>query len=798
MPKEPLPHIILDSKYVKTVAFQATGGGKSTIPERDREEHAKLLGAQYAKAIDLSLQAQEETRQMTLPVASGVYLDFHVSSDIPTESFHKLRGPRLMSIKDDTASKTSKVTVYLPNKNNQWMKKKLTSYEESGTDAVFLNRINQIAKAEIQDFFSLKEDLEKFKTLSDNAIVDIEVWIIKDESISYSPDDIITRLKSIGAEIESSFIEFNTVAIILIRISKLNLSKLPTSIDLLGEIRFFRNAAILLKASLKEQREWIKLLNADIELCDKPINVGLIDAGIRNGNELLDPFIPADNHLYAVTDNPLDKSYTKHGVLMAGLILHGDLSDWIHSLEKHYVISQLVSVKILPGDDEIQTKPNFFGAVMEDAISKTRSKGVVVNCSAIAGDHVSDGKATSWSAAIDEILYNNDNADNLLILAAGNVKETLGLPYPDFNLSIPPKDPNQSWNAISVGAITRKCAIVDEDYKDQKPIAQQGHLSPYSPCSIDWPLVKPDIVMEGGNAINREGYITSVPDELNMVSTTVKSTGEKFDAMNATSGASALVAQLAAKIQYEHPQISPLTIRGLIIHSAEWSDEIKNQFTFDGRLNKELLLHTVGYGEPNQNKAISSFDNSATYIIEREFEPYDLDQTQNIKSRAMDIIELPWPKELLIEMENIPVRLKVTLSYYIQPSPGSNQYKYESHALRFDVINKTETLTQFQQRVSHISQGTDKSKNDSSRWFIGIQNRDRGSIISDYIETTAIDLADCRYISVSTRYGWWHKRKWHGNKPKIKYTLIVSIETPEQDIYTEIVNKINQPIQIEV
>lgn len=789
-------HIILDSSSVTSVAFQATGGGNSTIPELDRREHANLLRGQYEDALNLSFQELETTRNSDLPVADGIYLDFSVSSDISPESFHKLRGPRLMSVKTD--SDESKATVYLPNNKSQWLTNKLNVYEENGRDAKFINRITQISKAEIQNFFTLKEDLEKFEILSANAILDVEVWISKDEIITYSHDEIVARLRSIGAEIESAFIEFGTASIILIRITKQNLAKLPSSIDLLGEIRLFKNAAILLNASLQEQREWMTLLNQDIDVVDNPINVGLIDAGIRSGNELLDPFIPDENHLYAVTDNPVDKSNEKHGVLMAGLILHGDLCDWIHSPQNHSVISQLVSVKILSGHDEDQTTPDFYGAVMEDAITLTRNKDVIVNCSAIAGEQISDGKPTSWSSSIDEILYNRGDSNNLLILAAGNVTETLGLSYPDFNITTAPRDPNQSWNAISVGAITRKCSIIDEDYKDTQPLAQTGFLSPYTPCSKDWALVKPDVVMEGGNAIDREGIISSVPDELNMVSTTVKLTGEKFDAMCATSGASALVARLAAKIQYAHPEIGALAIRGLIIHSAEWSDEMKAQFTFDGKLNKELLLHTVGYGEPNQDKAISSFNNSATFILEREFYPFELDERQKLKSRSMDIIELPWPKELLMEMENIQVRLKVTLSYYIQPSPGTNQYKYESYALRFDVINKTETLEQFQQRVSHVSSGTDKSENDCTRWSIGIQNRDKGSIISDYIDTQAVDLADCRYISVSARYGWWYKRKWRGENPKIKYALIVTIETPEQDIYSAIVNKIRQQVQIEV
>lgn len=790
------PHIILDSNYVTSVAFKATGRDIITIPELDRREHANFLRGQYEEALNLSFQELEAARNSDLPVADGIYLDFSASSDISVESFHKLRGPRLMSVKSD--SDESKATVYLPNDKTQWLINKLNSYEQNGRDAKFLNRITHISKAEIRNFFTLEEDIEKFDALSANTILDVEVWISKDENITYSPTDVIARLRSIGAEIVSSFIEFGTVSIILIRITKQNLTKLPYSIDLLGEIRLFKNATILLKASLQEQREWMNLLNEDIEVVDNPINVGLIDAGIRSGNELLDPFIPDENHLYAVTDNPLDKSIGKHGVLMAGLILHGDLCDWIHSPQSHNVISQLVSVKILSGYDEDQTLPDFYGAVMEDAITLTRDKDVVVNCSAIAGEQIADGKPTSWSSSIDEILYHGGDADNLLILAVGNVNETLGLPYPDFNISTSPRDPNQSWNAISVGAITRKCSIVDEYYKDTQPLAQPGFLSPYSPCAKGWALVKPDVVMEGGNAIDREGIISSVPDELNMVSTTVKLTGEKFDAICATSGASALVARLAAKIQYAHPDIGALAIRGLIIHSADWSDEMKSQFTFDGKLNKDLLLHAVGYGEPNQDKAISSYNDSATFILEREFMPFVVDESHILKSRSMDIIELPWPKELLMEMENIPVRLKVTLSYYIQPSPGSNQYKYESYALRFDVITKTETLEQFQQRVSHVSSGTDKSENDSTRWGIGIQNRDKGSIISDYIDTQAVDLADCRYISVSARYGWWHKRKWKGDNPKIKYALIVTIESPEQDIYSAIVNKIRQQVQIEV
>ena len=78
-------HIILDSSSVTSVAFQATGGGNSTIPELDRREHANLLRGQYEEALNLSFQELETTRNSDLPVADGIYLYFSVSSDISTE-----------------------------------------------------------------------------------------------------------------------------------------------------------------------------------------------------------------------------------------------------------------------------------------------------------------------------------------------------------------------------------------------------------------------------------------------------------------------------------------------------------------------------------------------------------------------------------------------------------------------------------------------------------------------------------------------------------------------------------------
>lgn len=87
-------------------------------------------------------------------------------------------------------------------------------------------------------------------------------------------------------------------------------------------------------------------------------------------------------------------------------------------------------------------------------------------------------------------------------------------------------------------------------------------------------------------------------------------------------------------------------------------------------------------------------------------------------------------------------------------------------------------------------------KNDSSRWMLGVQNRNVGSIHSDIWEGTASQLAESNMIVVFPIAGWWKTRPYLKEyDSKVRYSLVVSIETPEVEldlysaIQTEIMNK---------
>ena len=85
--------------------------------------------------------------------------------------------------------------------------------------------------------------------------------------------------------------------------------------------------------------------------------------------------------------------------------------------------------------------------------------------------------------------------------------------------------------------------------------------------------------------------------------------------------------------------------------------------------------------------------------------------------------------------------------------------------------------------------------NDTSRWWIGINRRNQGSIHSDFIRETAAQIAAYDKIAIYPATGWWKTRKSMLEKG-IKYALVVSLETPNVDIYTPISQIIESSVEI--
>jgi len=266
---------------------------------------------------------------------------------------------------------------------------------------------------------------------------------------------------------------------------------------------------------------------------------------------------------------------------------------------------------------------------------------------------------------------------------------------------------------------------------------------------------------------------------------------------------------MAAQIRVEYPDIWPETVRALVVHSAEWTDVMKEQFLpKEGKQGYARLLRVCGYGVPNLGRALYCAANSLTLVSEASLQPFDKRDGRYV-TRDMHLYALPWPADVLTDLGETRVTMRVTLSYFVEPSPGEigweNRYRYASHALRFDINGPGESQEEFVGRVNVQARddGTHSAtKGAGEHWTIG-EARNVGSIHSDIWSGRAADLTASNMVAIYPAVGWWRERQNQNRWSKsCRYALIVSIQTPDEevDIYTPVAVQIGiqTPIVIEI
>lgn len=278
------------------------------------------------------------------------------------------------------------------------------------------------------------------------------------------------------------------------------------------------------------------------------------------------------------------------------------------------------------------------------------------------------------------------------------------------------------------------------------------------------------------------------------------------------SAATALASKFAGKLQSKYPELWAESIRGLMVHTAKWTQCMEEQFPVSNRKEMERRLRFCGYGVPSEERALYSYGNGLTYIAQEIIQPFIKERKGNVKINEMHFFEFPWPKEILEQLGEIEVSMRITLSYFIEPAPGEigwkDKYRYASCGLRFDVNNENEDSRAFQLRINkaiEAEENEERGKNDSSRWTIGADNRNKGSIHSDELKLTAAQLSTCNLIAVYPIGGWWKTRtNLKKYNKKIRYSLIVSLDTPTEnidmyvDVQTKIAAIVQTPVEVKV
>lgn len=804
-------NILLSSTIESMPYASVTSGGRgSKFPNRDIKSHERAL----LKKLD---ECYSHKQVAAIKYKNGTCLEFSSARDydLKFESLdNKRNGLYLLNVKEE--NDVTKALVYVSSGKECLLSKKIEDY---GT------KLTRNGKPKNNDLVSSIEDvklasLETFwigpkNHIPKKAPVWCELWLRYNYKLQSKDtwEAVEEELKNIclnfNIELDDSHLLFPERLVKLARVTSEQLELIIGECAYVAEIRRAQEPITFFnEISNKEQKEWSEDLLKRTTYKRDGVAVCLLDTGVNTSHSLIKPAVD-DSHVH-VLKNDWDKYDNQgHGTEMAGVLLFNYLSEALQTISKVEVPYELESVKILPSNGE--NKPELYGYVTEQAVSLAEianPKAKRVLCMAVSSPEYStyDGSPTSWSAAIDSITSgaNEEDEKRLFVISAGNVmpNEFENSSYPEANELHGVESPGQSWNAITVGAYSKDIQIVSSDYKNFKPVASMYELSPYSSTSLTWKKnwpVKPEVLFDGGNIVTNGKDFLECPD-LELLTTYYQPYVKQFSTINATSSATAQAGWFCGQLISAYPEFWPETIRALIIHSAEWTDEMKRQFCQEDTKKKGryILLRTCGYGIPNLEKAIKCVNNSVNMIIQGEIQPFFSKDLLN----EMHLHTLPWPKEVLKNLGEENVTLKVTLSYFIEPGPGEigwkNRYRYPSCGLRFDIINSNESTDDFKKRVNRKMRGDDpKDSGDgtsgSERWYLGSSNRDVGSIHSDFCQLSAIDLSECNRIAVYPVTGWWKGRDYLGKvKKRVRYSLVVSLSTAKTDIdlYTPIVTQI--------
>lgn len=841
------PHLVVSGGGISEPFTLASSGGGNDGDgfSGDRGAHGRRLKRELEQALSTSEDVDHPGTYVTFVSFPG--LELALKSLDPQAAGEQ---PELVSVREESTSEgvVQLATVYVPHGKKEYFLSRLTRYVETASQdkakhAALVEGIQSVRRATIRELWT--DPAEQFP--SDPATpIWWEVWLRKSDGEERLRFAAFAAAHDLGTS--EHYLGFADRTVVLLHATADQLAEWFESIDDLAELRRPHDVANLLTSlPASEQAEWVSELRKRVKAAgsDSPA-VCILDTGVQGSHPLLTDSLSASDAHVADSQWQLEP-VNGHGTEMAGLALFGDLQAALASAQTIPLQHRLESVKFLP--DSGSNHRDLYGGLTARAVDRpeiqaagrprvfmlavTAPTPAALQAGGAVGQSHEAGRPTSWSAAIDALAFGRaiDDTDpqltyldrdeerqpRLFVVSAGNIRD---LDASDDHLERsdlePVEDPAQSWNALTVGAYSAAddMAGAPAAFAGYVPIAPRGELAPVSRTSVvfdrrKWPF-KPDVVADGGNvASSPDGTSVDTPENLALLTTRMQRPGDGFfTTTRDTSAATAQVAALAAEIRADYPAFRPETVRALVVHSAEWTSAMQaHAATAANKTELASLLRRYGMGVPDRGRALRSAADALTLIAEARIHPYEREgNASDGKTREMNLHELPWPKDELEALGDSQVRLRVTLSYFIEPNPSSRgwtgRYVYPSHGLRFAMRRPEDSVESFRRRINtraRIDGDRPPTLETEAGWLFGAsQQQAAGSLHTDIWKGSAVDLASKGSIAIYPVAGWWKNRRAYDQSDQgVDYSLVVSIEAPDIDLWTAVAQQISPAVVVE-
>lgn len=783
-----------------------------TVPVRDlgreTERHAEHLKRELASAwADASGLLASRDAQITGD--PGRYIDFETLPNQPLPDLcWSSKGIRLASA-SRSGEGTTKGTLFVPDDQQTFLDAKLDEYQKKRGSQGRPSHENRFASVEHFRAARLESLWVDSRPMPE---VDVktwwECWCWPDRVANFN-----VRAEAASVLVGEERLHFVEREVVFIHTDRPTLARIVASSDAVAEIRLGRDDASFFTSGegREDQGGWIEATTHRLRADDRTdaVAVCLLDTGVNRAHPFLAPVFDIKD-LHSVHPAWGTDDHHGHGSEMSGLAIYGDLTTVLSSTNPVAISFAAESVKLLPPEGFPETQPQSYGLVTQQAVFRpeiARSDRQRVFCMAVTQRDVHGPRATSWSATLDTLAFGGEDLaelrQRLICVSVGNLPDGLAQEALEDWDAFEIEDPAHAWNVLSIGGYTQKGPITDKGFEHWACAVNHGTLSPYSRVSASWNRgvapIKPELVLEAGNkgVDIVDGSLVSGIDSLSLLTTSRDPLIYPLTLAWATSAATAQLAGMATRILADDPSLWPETVRALLTHSARWTPPMEAALLGTSQKSERLLmLRRFGYGVPSAERALRSASNSLALVAQQEIQPF-IRERSGTRLKDAHFFALPWPRQTLLDLGEHEVRLRVSLSYFVEPNPSADAplspARYRSAGLRFDLRRRNEPQDRFEARVNALAAIEDGEEllpaaySDEGR-VLGERTISAGSLHLDEWRCNAADLADRNAIAVFPVGGWWKSsRDRSRNNGTMRYALVVTIDAGdvEQDLWVE-------------
>jgi hypothetical protein len=613
------------------------GGGGYRFPEnRQKAEYYKKT---VSKANEIAKSFKEIKTKFKGKLNPHLIYRIKVNQSVDYKTFeqtlHSLGGLTVLSVAED---KKGYWVVFSNDEELQVFKNKLAQYSgiKEGKKYDFFNAIDGIDDIPKEEKIGELIKKEPPKPGEVNYF-NVELWRMEDEDLF----KFISQLKDTYDDLR----KFRITDQLITRSFALLRVKMTT--EIFEELLELKEIARIDRPFYPSFRpyEYNQIDISDFEVLppdDDAVGILIIDSGITSNHPLLEKAVGGEENFQEVEKETQDVA--GHGTAVAGVAIYGNIEKCI--AEREFAASNwLFSAKVMYGEKDL--RGNILAVYDEEKLLESQIYDAIrtfldnpeykIKAVNLSFGNVSDilkeenNRQFPLAALIDELAQ--EYSDVVFIVSAGNQHpgnfyelEQIVENYPHYlveNADFRIINPATSALSLTVGSIASEARYFDPSLGGTEenmwvPIAKEHEPSPFTRTGFGINgMIKPELVHFGGNLIlrNNHGYLMeNLGGKLALLS---NDPTEKLFAFDyGTSFAAPQITHLVGLIANQFPHKSANFIKNLLLQSAE----IPLLPSFKGNQNQKLksTWRVLGYGFPDYEKAIHSFDNRIVLLDEGE------------------------------------------------------------------------------------------------------------------------------------------------------------------------------------